>query len=171
MNDIENTIDKLARHLPVGYEVQLCVERNAAWLQVIDPDGNTHVMDGDSEAWWSERYDDALEFCRVHAEGRAESTALFALSWEEEYDDDDNSIYEAASPYHDDGSPFCFRIRQRLRDNKHEFYEDSDAEVMRDGDDPRTWSTLDEAKAALQADANDIVRECSGANDQEEPRE
>ena len=98
----------------------------------------------------------------------AESTALFALSWHEDYDDDDNSMYEAASPYHNDGSPFYFRIRQRLRDNKHEFYEASDAEVMMDEEDPRTWATLNEAKAAIQADANDIVREYSGANDQVE---
>jgi len=93
-----------------------------------------------------------------------ESTALFALSWHEEYDNDDNSIYEAASPYHDDGSPFYFRIRQRLRDNKHEFYEASDAEVMMDEEDPRTWPTLEEAKAAMQTDADDIVRKYSVAN-------
>lgn len=86
------------------------------------------------------------------------SSDLFSLSWDEQYDDDDNSIYEAASPYHDDGSPFYFRIRQRLRDNKHEFVEDSDAEVMMDEEDPRTWETLDAAKAAMQTDANDIVQ-------------
>lgn len=88
-----------------------------------------------------------------------ESTALFVLSWHEEYDDDDNSIYEAASPYHDDGSPFYFRIRQRLRDNKHEFYEASDAEVMMDEDDPRIWESLEAARAAMQTDADDIMRE------------
>lgn len=92
-----------------------------------------------------------------------ESTSLFHLSWREECcDEGDNSIYEAASPYYDDGSPFYFRIRQRLRDNKHEFYEASDSEVMMDDEDPRTWESLDAAKAAMQADADDMVREHSG---------
>lgn len=73
---------------------------------------------------------------------------------ESEYD---NHLWEASSPCHDDGSPFMFRICQRLREDKHEFYEASDAEVMIDEEEPRSWETLDEAKAAMQTDADDIV--------------
>lgn len=98
---------------------------------------------------------------------------VFPLRWEEMWDEEseyDNHLWEAPSPYHDDGSPFMFRIRQRLREDKHEFYEASDAEVMMDEDEPRSWETLDEAKAAMQKDADDIVNSYR-ANNQTEARE
>lgn len=34
------------------------------------------------------------------------------LIWYEEHDDKDNSIWEAPSPYHDDGSAFMWRLKQ-----------------------------------------------------------
>lgn len=86
---------------------------------------------------------------------------VFPLRWDEVWDEEseyDNHKWESASPYHDDGSPLMFRIRQRLREDKHEFFEASDAEVMMDEEDPRFWPTLEEAKAALQQDADDIVK-------------
>lgn len=86
---------------------------------------------------------------------------VFPLRWDEVWDEEaeyDNHQWESASPYHDDGRPFMFRIRQRLREDKHEFFEASDAEAMMDEEDPRFWPTLEEAKAALQQDADDIVR-------------
>lgn len=60
------------------------------------------------------------------------------LHWERLYDDNDNSYYEANSPYHDDEVPFKWRLRQRIRDDCIEWYEDHDAELLGDTP-PRTW--------------------------------
>lgn len=85
------------------------------------------------------------------------------LHWSEEFDDNDNSIWEAASPFGDgsDGEqldPFYFRLKQRLVANRIEWYDASDADIMSKDDeaDPRTWATLEEAKAAFQQDDNEI---------------
>ena len=80
-------------------------------------------------------------------------------AWREEFDDDDNSIWEAPSPYHDDGDPICWRLRQRLFGNKIEWYEDHDAELM-DCDSPETWASIEEAKAAIIIEHSSIIRIC-----------
>lgn len=61
--DIENELDRLAEKLPEGYEVQICVENGAAWLQVITPSGDTVPIDGDCETCWGMLMGDALGFC------------------------------------------------------------------------------------------------------------
>mgnify|MGYP000045782527 CR=1 FL=1 len=97
------------------------------------------------------------------------TTLCSPLDWRTGYDEHDNTLWEANSPYTDeDGSPeFSFRIRQRLFQDKHEFVEDSDAEVMMDEDEPRVWLSLAEAQQAMAQDYADIVRDCaSEANDQ-----
>lgn len=63
MRDIENELDRLAEKLPDGYEVQICVENGAAWLQVITPSGDTVPIDGDCETCWAMLIRDALGFC------------------------------------------------------------------------------------------------------------
>ena len=81
------------------------------------------------------------------------------LSWHADWDnesEEDNHYWEAASIYHDDGTPFYFRIKQRLREDKHEFYEASDAEVMEDENEPRIWGSLVAAKKGLQATHEEI---------------
>ncbi|TXH59335.1 MAG: hypothetical protein E6Q97_00130 [Desulfurellales bacterium] len=88
----------------------------------------------------------------------------FVLKWREYPDEEGNTVYQAASPYTDgDGDPFYFRIRQRLADNRREFYEASDTEVRRWRSAPRTWASIQEAKDAMQDDANEIVRDCIGS--------
>ena len=84
-------------------------------------------------------------------------------SWSETWDDEDNSVWEAAGPYTDEGgsSEFQWRLRQRLRDNKVEWVEDSDAELMMDEEDPRTWTSIGEAKAAMAQDHSDILATCA----------
>lgn len=79
------------------------------------------------------------------------------LDWTEDYDNDDNSIYEADSPYHDDGISFKFRIKQRLVNNRIEFYDASDAECSLGGE---SWPTLKKAKAAMEKAYDTILREC-----------
>jgi hypothetical protein len=63
MKDIEKQLDKLAEKLPKGYEVQICVEKDAGWLQVKKPTGEIVDIDGDSETCWAMLMDDALRFC------------------------------------------------------------------------------------------------------------
>lgn len=81
--------------------------------------------------------------------------------WTESFDDDDNSIWEAPSPYHYDGSPFYWRLKQRLFDNRHEWYEAHDLELMPTDGEVRTWATGTEAMDAIAQDHRDII--CSEA--------
>lgn len=89
----------------------------------------------------------------------------FTLDWDEMWDEKsefDNYMWEAVSPYADEDSPFLFRIRQRLREGKIEFYDDSAPELREEGED-RYWFSLDEAKSAIQAEANDIAQSITEA--------
>lgn len=84
-----------------------------------------------------------------------------SLRWTEDTDDDGNSFWEAPSPFGDgaDGDildPFYFRLKQHLVENSIQWYEASDAEAMRDEGNPRGWATLEEAKAAIQKDDDEI---------------
>lgn len=80
------------------------------------------------------------------------------LNWNESFENDDNSIWEANSCCHDGssnedpGSPFQYRLRQRLRANAIEWVEDSDQELMPDESDPRAWESLELAQAELEKD-------------------
>lgn len=78
------------------------------------------------------------------------------LTWNEEKDDWDNSIWIADSLYHDEGSHFKFRIVQVIRDNRIEWQDASDSELGIDGE---TWPTLEQAKAAMQEANNNIASE------------
>lgn len=68
MKNIEKHLDRLAEKLPDGYEVQICVENGAAWLQVITPKGETVPIDGDCETCWAMLMADALTFCLIHSD-------------------------------------------------------------------------------------------------------
>jgi hypothetical protein len=81
--------------------------------------------------------------------------------WTETFDDDDNSIWEATSPYHYDGSPFYWRLKQRLCNNNIEWYEAHDLELMSTDGEIRTWETGIEAMDAISQDHRDII--CSEA--------
>lgn len=68
--------------------------------------------------------------------------------WHEEFDDDDNSIWEARSPYHVDDDPLDWRLKQRLVANQIQWYEAHDSELIgQEGAD--FWWSLEEAKAAV----------------------
>lgn len=89
---------------------------------------------------------------------------MSAIRWEEEFDDDDNSVWAGASPYCADSDPdaapdIYWRLKQRLRNNAVEWYAAHDAELG--GETGDSWSTLDDAKAACQeAHDNIIATEC-----------
>lgn len=80
----------------------------------------------------------------------------FAPVWTEEIDDMDNSIWEADSPYHDDGTPFLWRLQPRISVNKIEWYECHDFELM-DMNDIGGWPTIEEAKAAIAVKHAEII--------------
>jgi hypothetical protein len=77
--------------------------------------------------------------------------------WTELFDDNDNAYYEAASPYHDDGSPFMWRLRQRLVAGEIEWYEDHDSELM-DSSGPAFWPSIEDAKVAIAAAHENIIQ-------------
>jgi hypothetical protein len=81
------------------------------------------------------------------------------LNWREDFDDDDNSKWDAPSLYHDDGSPFMFRLIQILRNDCIWWESRSDDECGGPLDGP--WSTLDEAKLSCEAANAVIANECA----------
>lgn len=83
------------------------------------------------------------------------STWMSEPQWTELFDDMDNSYFEARSPYHDEGSPIMWRLRQRLAGNEIEWYEAHDAELMDvlEG----TWKTIEEAKQAIAEAHQNII--------------
>ncbi len=66
--------------------------------------------------------------------------------WFEEEDDSGNTFWEADSPYHDNGTYFKWRLRQKLESNSICWYDDSDSEL---GKHPDEWVFIGDAKYAL----------------------
>ena len=73
MKDIENQLDRLAEKLPYGYEVQICVEKDSAWLQVMTPQLERIPIEGDRETCWAMLMADALNFALIHFEENTKS--------------------------------------------------------------------------------------------------
>lgn len=73
------------------------------------------------------------------------------MKWYEIFDDDENSIWEAFSPYHDGhGIVVNWRLKQRLVNNCIEWYAAHDSELGGDCD-GITWLSLAEAKEAVES--------------------
>ncbi len=78
------------------------------------------------------------------------------LEWNESFDDNDNSIWEAASPFIDrDGDSFVWRLKQRLYDNQIEWHAAHDAEVGGNGE---VWASLEDAKHDIEASHEFVVK-------------
>jgi hypothetical protein len=75
------------------------------------------------------------------------------LNWEESVDGLNRPTWEAASPYHDDGTPFYFRIKRKGGS----FRLDHDAELMRPGDKAAKFRTLDAAMMACELASSEIL--------------
>lgn len=82
------------------------------------------------------------------------------LAWYKKYDDDDNEMWTADSPYSNDEDSIMWRLKQRLQGGKVVWYADHDSEL---GDDWEgiTWLTLEAAKKAVLASHMAILREHS----------
>ena len=78
------------------------------------------------------------------------------LKWIKQYnpeDDNDNSEWEAPSVFCGDsegGDIFMYRVRQRLREDKIDYYEASDLELMERECSPLSFSSLEKAKDHCQ---------------------
>lgn len=79
------------------------------------------------------------------------------LEWSEARDDDDNSIWEAVSPCHDGSREFRWRLKQRLVDNRIEWYAAHDEEQQ--ADIGRTsWPSLEIAQREIQTASDRIIQ-------------
>ncbi len=82
------------------------------------------------------------------------------VQWEEILDDNDNSEWHAPSPFHWDEVHFKWRLRQRLSNNRIEWYAAHDSELGGDCD-GITWLSIEEAKADVQGAHDHIIQtEC-----------
>lgn len=82
------------------------------------------------------------------------------LKWEEYYDDDDNTYYEAVGMAFEEGDVFHYRIRRKLRFNKILFTEDSDPELLLD---PKSiwreeWTHLEDAKYEMNRHYQELMK-------------
>jgi len=77
------------------------------------------------------------------------------IEWETHVDETDNDFWEAPSPYHDEGTPIYWRIKQRLWNNSIEFYLCHDSEL----DECESFDSLKDAKNHVQKGHESIVKE------------
>lgn len=81
------------------------------------------------------------------------------MQWHEDFDLDDNSIWEANSPYTDgEGcSEFTWRLKQHLRGNKIVWRDWSDSELIPDELNIQEWDALDDAKSEIEKRHQEII--------------
>lgn len=89
------------------------------------------------------------------------------LLWDTDYDDQDNTTWYAAGPYEEG---FEYRIKQRVRADKHEFYEASDPELLMDEDEPKSWTTIEAAKAEMEKDCAEAIESYDRTTPRPEPK-
>ena len=83
---------------------------------------------------------------------------MAAIDWYEELDADGNSVWVGASPFSSDvdsGPKIYWRLRQRLSNNRIEWFASHDSELG--GDTGDFWLTLEEAKSACQEGHDNII--------------
>lgn len=83
------------------------------------------------------------------------------LIWSKTYDDDDNSIWEAAGPYGEDGSSIAdWRLVHKLIGDKAVWVSEHDADLQ--GVDDRSegqWLNVSAAKSSIEQVHNEILDE------------
>lgn len=84
------------------------------------------------------------------------------LIWYHEYDDNDRNVWEAASPYTDDGSPLYFRILQVAGNGYSKrtprFVLRHDAELQTEGDKRVAFGLLWQAQEYCQRENDAILK-------------
>ena len=76
------------------------------------------------------------------------------LNWYKDVDANDKTIWAASSPYNDDGSPLCFRVKEA---SSGQFQLVGDAELMTIAHEALIFATLEEAKSFCQTQCDEIV--------------
>lgn len=65
---MQNIIEKVCKHIPDGFEIQLCMERGAAYVTLSDGDGRYRELPDSADKTIIEQLNDALctakGFCR-----------------------------------------------------------------------------------------------------------
>ena len=91
-----------------------------------------------------------------------DETKSNGLFWHAESDDNDNTFFEAASPYSSDGESvdIHWRIRQKLEQDKIVWYADHDGELV-DSAAEDEWAMLTHAIKYITKQHADIVSEGS----------
>ena len=74
--------------------------------------------------------------------------SVSVLNWSSDLGGDDNTFWEAPSSYHNDGSPICFRLTQKVIEDSIHWVESHDDELLQHS--PLEWRSLDEAKQAVE---------------------
>lgn len=83
------------------------------------------------------------------------------LIWHQTWDDDDNSIWEAAGPYGEDGSSIAdWRLVHKLVGNKPVWVAEHDADLQ--GIEDGQWLNLGAAKSDIEKVHNEILEENDG---------
>lgn len=75
------------------------------------------------------------------------------MNWQKTYDNNDNDVWEAPSPYSEDG--FQWRLMQKLQGNKIIWYEAHDADLL-DPEDGEEFETLELAKEFVELQDKEI---------------
>lgn len=82
------------------------------------------------------------------------------LEWTEDFDDHDNTIFEAAGPYQEeDGTVFYYRIVPVLRDNRIQFSTHTSDHELILPEHAEEFPTLEEARADCQQRDNNLRAE------------
>lgn len=78
------------------------------------------------------------------------------IEWHEQEDGCGNTYWEGDSPLSEDGVPFQWRLRRRLRNDNVVTFVDHDSELMPHVGNSE-WDTIGEAKAAIQRIHDNVV--------------
>lgn len=102
----------------------------------------------------------ALRRLQEAERNNADKESGMILNWYRDYDANDKELWAAVSPYHDDGSPFYFRIKEIEEDGTTGLFGFvSDAELMLPAYEALRFATLEEAKAFCQKQCDEIIVE------------
>lgn len=75
------------------------------------------------------------------------------MNWTKTYDNNDNDVWEATSPYEEG---FQWRLMQKLQDNKIVWYEAHDADLLDDPDWAEEFENLEAAKEFVEIQDKEI---------------
>ena len=124
------------------------------------------VRDGDWVGWRLVRIEQGVignvdtNETNQESESRSTDGSVSVLDWTSDLGGDDNTYWEAPSSYHDEGTPICFRLKQKIIEDSIHWIEAHDDEILQHS--PLEWRSLDEAKKAVEEMELNIRASCKG---------